>query len=470
MSSIFTRAIQKVESFLRIDSRLSAGDMVRARSVYLIGFGIFCMQLLELLVLQIRHDVWTFSNTSAVFALFLHAGLIVGLRYSKNFKLYALAFSVVLLYYVIGSATSLMAPHPEKLGLNSIYIYILISGTILNAFVSGWRAVFSYSLAASAAIWLLLKISIDTISPLAANIKVEKNMLVDAAIHLQFFMVMMACLCAYISYKVFAAFDQLETNVEEIKSMEEIKSSFLANMSHELRTPLNGVIGMSGLLLRTDLDPTQKQYAEIVNSSSAGLVAIINDVLDLSKLDSGKIVLEEENVNFYALLSNIQALHQPNAKTKNIDLVLDYDPSLPINYIGDEGRLRQITNNLIGNAIKFTNQGSVRVCVRGQAAGPEHVKLSVYVIDSGKGIPQKDLGRIFGRFEQVTDKTGDHGKGTGLGLAITKELIEAMGGTISVQSQLGRGTMFTYELVLKRGDASQSSTQVNGLPQIALAS
>lgn len=470
MLTIISSILEKVEHFLRIDDRLSAGDKVRVRAVYLIGFGIVCMQLLELVVLQIRYGVWTFSNSSALFAAFWHTGLIISLRYTKNFKFFAITFSLALLYYVIGSATMLMAPHPERLGLNSIFIYVLISGTILNAFVCGWRAVLLYSIAASAAIWVLLKISFDAIPSNAEDILGEKDMLVDIAIHLQFFLAMMAGLCAYISFKVYEAFYLLEKSVQEIKSMEQLKSSFLANMSHELRTPLNGVIGMSGLLLRTKLDPTQKQYAEIVNSSSAGLVAIINDVLDLSKLDADKIVLQEDSLDFYDLLSKLQVLHKPNARTKNIDLVLDYDPSVPVNFIGDKGRLRQITNNLIGNAIKFTNQGSVRVCVRGLAFGPDQVQLSVYVIDTGKGIPEMDQGRIFGRFEQVTDKTGDHSKGTGLGLAITKELIEAMGGTITVQSQPGRGTMFTYRLVLKRGEPAGIVSPQQSLQQISIAS
>lgn len=470
MFTSFFDIIERIERALRIDDRLSAGDLVRARAVYLIGFGIACMQVLELTVLQLRHESWTFTNTSALIAVVFHLGLIFCLRYTKNFNMFAAIFSVVLIYYVIGSSTALMAPHPEKLGLDSTFVYILISGPILNAFVSGWRAVISYCVVGSLAIWALLKVSLGLNPLVSPEAVVYSKMLVNSAIHLQFFLIMMGALCAYISFKVFEAFDLLETNVQEVKNMEQIKSSFLANMSHELRTPLNGVIGMSGLLLRTELDATQKQYAEIVNSCSEGLVAIINDVLDLSKLDAGKIVLQEDKVNFHTLLTKLQSLHRPNASTKNIELVLDYDPSVPVNFIGDKGRLRQITNNLIGNAIKFTNEGSVRICVRGQALEENNVQVSVYVIDTGKGIPPEDQDRIFGRFEQVTDQTGDHGKGTGLGLAITKELVEAMGGTISVQSQLGQGTMFIYSLVVKRGEETPSLTPELGLQKIALAS
>lgn len=463
---------EKLELFLRIDDRLSAGDKTRARAAYLIGFGIICMQFLEITVLLFRSDAWGFSLSISLIAVIALTAIIGCLRYTKNFSFFSIIYSLVIFFFVIDSSSNMMTSYADRLAPEAVYtyFYILVAGIILNACVSGPRAVLWYSVAASAAIWGLLKVSLTQHSILGLDNVTYNTRLFNTAINLQFFLVMIAALGAFISLKIFEAFDRLEDNAQEMKKMEQLKSSFLANMSHELRTPLNGVIGMSGLLLRTELNPTQRQYAEIVNNCSAGLVSIINDVLDLSKLDAGKIVIQKGALNFRDLISNLQALHQPNALKKNIELSLDYDANVPVSFIGDEGRIKQITNNLIGNAIKFTDQGFVRLCIRGHAVGPDHIKLTVFVIDSGKGIPAEDLGRVFERFEQVTDSSAGQGKGTGLGLAITKELVEAMGGEISVQSQPGRGSMFTYSLVLKRAEPVGIINLQEANQQISIAS
>jgi len=245
---------------------------------------------------------------------------------------------------------------------------------------------------------------------------------------------------------MYKLFDTLEESAQKARAADASKSLFMANMSHELRTPLNGVIGMSELLLRTELNPTQKQYAQIVNGCSTGLVTIINDVLDLSRLDAGKITIKSDYFDFRAMITSLTELNRPAAMKKNIQLQLQYDVNVPSQIFADQGRLRQVTSNLIGNAVKFTEHGAVEIFVKGVQSTPDIFSLNVFVRDSGIGIPKTDIDRIFDRFEQVDNSLASEKQGTGLGLAIAKEMIEAMGGDMSVQSILGGGSLFSYTL------------------------
>ena len=253
---------------------------------------------------------------------------------------------------------------------------------------------------------------------------------------------------------------ELNRNLEKVS---QIKSDFLANMSHEVRTPMNGILGMADLLENTKLDKDQRDYVQTIRNSSENLLVIINDILDYSKIESGKMELEQENFDLHHAIEEVVDLLRPTAYEKRLELMMYFEPEVPNIIRGDVTRLKQVLINLLNNAIKFTDKGEILLRVEHVTTEHDFMQIQFSVKDTGIGIDPENINHLFQSFTQADTSTTRQYGGTGLGLAICKRIVQLMGGRIWVNSIPGKGSTFFFTIITEKAGEDGATSEIGGL-------
>lgn len=429
--------IATIERALKIDSGQKPESLMRIRAVWAIGLTIILTQFINMGVMAFTYGRWTYDHSISIAGCTAVLLLIFLVRWYKNTVFYAAAYGALLIAAVTGSAL------PEHSGINAAFVPFVALGPMLGGFMAGRRVALAIYAAALLLLGFLYWVSISNAPIFVAGDYVrETNRLAQSV----FALTLSAVISVFVCDRTYMLLSDIREAADRAQRAEAAKSEFIAMLSHELRTPLNGVIGLADVLTRSAHDARERHLAETIVRSGEGLLRILNDLLDLSSLDAGKLAFDPRPVSPREIVRHVADAWRETASKKGLSLTATVDKDVPDTILADDLRVTQILQNLVSNAVKFTGEGQVLLKVGAFATEDGRRLLEFRVKDTGRGVPADLAERIFDRFDQGAPGTARRYGGTGLGLPICRELARLMGGSVTLAETSEHGSTFLLTL------------------------
>lgn len=447
------RWVDAFERYLRIPPDLRPEHHMRLRAVWMISLMVFVSQLINLLVISFLYGRWTYDHSIISIGMLIVIVSTAAMRWLKNTFAYALFYCVLLLAMVMGSAL------PDGGGVNTAALPLLAIGPLMAGLMAGRRAAIAFWAAGGLTLTLLFVVSLNTpsmIAPFDHSREVNRFFQALAALSIA------TGVAVIVQEQLYAAMSEMRDNAERARRAEAAKSEFLATMSHELRTPLNGVIGLTDALMNGSLPQHERKLTETIRESGESLLLILNDLLDLSKIEAGKLSIDVRPTDLRKLTRFVTDNWREAAAAKGLSIHAHVADDIPDSVLADDLRLRQVLQNLMSNAVKFTDRGSIVMRLDAGASPDGGRRLEFRVTDTGKGVPEDQHSQIFDPFEQGERGTTRRYGGTGLGLPISRMLMNLMDGAICVERSGPDGATFlaTLPLALAPQEAKEREDEI----------
>ncbi|WP_375205553.1 ATP-binding protein [Hyphococcus sp.] len=434
------------ERFLRIPEIDRPEKAARMRAVWIIGLMVVATQIVNHAIMWGNYGRWTYDHTVSAIAVAIVLASMQLVRWYKNEVFYAWFYTILMIASVLGSAV------PDHAGINSAIVPFLSLGPVMTGYMAGRRVALVNCVVVIATLAVLYWISLShpaAMSPF--DYTRETNRFGQGV----FAVLISTGIAVLITENLYEMLGAMRENVHRAKRAEAVKSEFLATMSHELRTPLNGVIGLTDALLAGSLPAHERKLTDTIRKSGESLLLILNDLLDLSKIEAGKLAIEARSTDLRELVRFVADSWRETGVSKGLAISANVTGEIPGAALVDDLRLRQILQNFMSNAVKFTTEGHVSLHLHGVNRGGGRYALEFRVSDTGKGIPEEQVARIFDKFEQGERGTTRQFGGTGLGLPICRMLAQLMGGAIGVERTGPAGTTFLLSLNVNEAEETE---------------
>ena len=431
------RWVGAYERYLRISEDDGPEMFIRMRAVWLIGLMVVASQLCNLIVMAVSYGRWTYDHSVSLAAVSIVIVTINLVRWYKNAFLYAAFYSLLMFAALLGSAL------PEHTGINSAALPFIALGPMMTGFMAGRRAAVAFWGAGLVFLIYLYNVSLSNPAIMAPfDHTSETNRFFQCA----FALTISTGIAVMITERLYAVMGDLRETAARAQRAEMVKSEFLATMSHELRTPLNGVIGLTDALLNSAQPERERKITQTIRQSGESLLLILNDLLDLSKIEAGKLSIEARPTDLRDLVRFVADAWRESAAAKGLSIMVKTTGEVPPRVMVDDLRMRQILQNLMSNGIKFTQAGHILLHLHGTAEGEGCFRIDIRVADTGRGVPSELREKIFEAFEQGERGTTRQFGGTGLGLPICRMLASLMGGSVHVERSGAAGSTFLLSL------------------------